>query len=292
MNTPELDAMTNCPEVQDLAAFYEGNLSEPERLRILEHIADCGGCLDILDGLRAAETDNMLTEDVVVHARFGKRRTWLPSIAAAAALVVVFGAVFRERLFPGDPMRDVIEAGNQVSERPVDGRLSGDFVYKRASTMRGGVSSTEELPLDDYAVDIAAPKIAERAERNPTAKNLHASGVLHLFREDRVQAIADLNRAAKTNPNDAAVLTDLSAAYYANGDYQNAERTARRAVALERTPVTLWNLALALEQVKREREAIAVWQEYLKLDPSSEWSVEAKGKLDTLVKSLPASPAR
>jgi Putative zinc-finger len=282
MNAPEWNAMTDCPELEDLAALHDGRLTEADRARVLEHVATCGNCSDILVGLDAYAVEE---KPNVVKGRFGWK-VWLPAAAVAAMLVITFGALFRERLFaPRDPMREVVVAAGEMKKRPVEGRLSGDFTYKKHSRPRGGARvEVDEIEVDDnYAVQIAAPDIVERSDKNPTPKNLHATGVLYLLlKEHKEEALPILIRASNDDPRNAALLSDLAAAYIDQQEYEKALVAAQNAEAIERSPAAVWNRALALDWLGRKPEAIAAWEAYLALDSTSGWAEEARGKLRDL----------
>jgi hypothetical protein len=89
--------------------------------------------------------------------------------------------------------------------------------------------------------------------------------------------------AAIDKLTDVDLLTDLAAAYIAAGkpaDVSAAVKAAERAWALEKTPTTAWNRALALERADRRADSASAWRTYLQMDPSSEWTAEAQRHLD------------
>ena len=272
--------MERCPSEEGLAAFIDGRLDERSRQEVIEHLAECGECRDVV------VTANEYGESVqapqggeVVRGRF--QPLLAPLLAAAAVVAVVFGVPsIRERILPKSGMEELVEAANGLPKRPTEARLSGDFVYKPHSVPRGGTETTE------LEMEYLALRSEERVSRNPSSANLHELGVADLFvQKKRRNAVTILERAAKEKPDSLEVLTDLTAAYLARGDegdYQRAYETAMKAWSMEQSPITAWNRALALERLDREAEAIAAWQKYLELDPSSEWSAEAKQKIADL----------
>lgn len=276
--------METCPDSETLAAFSDGALDTKVRLEVLRHVADCGQCQHELVELDAAKRELQLEPANVTR---GPWRPWLaPLVAAAAVVVVLFGMPsIRERILGGDPMGKLVEAANQEKTRPNAARLSGAFEHRDHSPKRGGEEKPSDPYLTEAQVQLAAWNVIERAEKKPTAANLHASGVGHLFlekRENRVAAVRELEKAATANAQSAAILNDLAAAYIARadkGDYARAYAAATKAWNIEPLPAAAWNMALALEYAGNDTAAIAAWQRYLTIDPSSPWADEVKTKI-------------
>src|SRR5262245_11704831 len=106
-------------------------------------------------------------------------------------------------------------------ERPVEGRLAGGLAYAAYDTENK--RSTSQPPLNPafYKTARVASEILEAAEKSPTAESLHAAGVLHLFWRQPADAILRLESARAMAPNDAAILSDLSLAYFARARLDN-----------------------------------------------------------------------
>lgn len=273
--------MHTCPSEEILAAFIDERLDAKTRLEVVEHLAGCGDCRDVVVAANEIGMADAAETGKVVRGRF-RPRVLAPLVAAAAVLVVLFGvAPIRERLLGRSGMPALVEAADSLPERATYARLSGDFAYKEKRTMRGGDDSADSA----YRIQIAASKSAERAEKSPTAKNLHEYGVASILTGQRDEAVAVLQRAANVNPASADLLTDLAAAHLARGRENDAElayAAATKAWSLKQTPAAAWNRAFALEKLERDAEAIAAWREYLELDPASEWSKEAAARLSDL----------
>ena len=274
MNAAQI--METCPSEETLAAFIDRRLDEKSRLEVLEHVANCGECRDIVvTGADLAVMDGPQTENVV-RGRFVPRM--LVPLAAAAAIVVLFFATpIRERLLGKSGMPALVDAANSMPERVTAARLSGDFAHREYPVRRGnGGESTSEHRL--YA---AAARIAERAEKNPNAKNLHELGIAYILLQDTQPAVEALESAVSKGPVTAELLTDLSAAYLMHKDAKRAHATASQAWQLKQTPATAWNLAVTLQALDDPRAA-AAWSKYLELDPTSAWATEAKRHLSYL----------
>jgi len=285
--------MQTCPNEETLAAFVDGRLNEQARLQLTEHLVECGDCRDIVMtasdyGVAAGEAEPA-PKGEVVRGRF-RKRVLGPLVAAAAIAALMFGIPsIRERLLGKSGMEALVEAADSLPERTTDARLSGNFAYRDYRPKRGGGEDQPigEQPKGEYLVLIAASRIAERAEKNASPKNLHELGVAHILinDEDKDAAVQALERAASTSPVSGDVLTDLAAAYLTRGKKGDAERAydaATKAWTIKQTPAAAWNRALALEMLERKAEAMDAWRKYVELDPASGWSKEVPTHIENL----------
>jgi CHAT domain-containing protein len=287
MTPPETHAAF--PSDETLAAFIDGKLDEATRRRVIEHMATCAECYDVVLGaneLRGATN--------VVP--FQRRRYGVISLVAAAAAVVValFVGPIRERLMPRQKSGLAALAEVAPKERNVEGRLSG-FPYRPLKPVKRGVGGGEEgTTANDLKLQSVASQIGEAAEANPTPENLHQYGVALLLL-GKPDAISRLEEAVHKETGEAALLdaihgsknasllSDLSAAYVSRGqrtatsqDFLLANEAADRAWKLEPTAEHAWNRAMAIEHLGGGGHAIKAWNDYLQLDPSSTWSAEAR----------------
>lgn len=275
--------MQTCPNEEMLAAFIDARLDDRARLEVIEHLADCGECRDIVMTANEYEASLEQKGGAVVPGRFNRR--WLPPLAAAAAVIAVLFGVpsLRQAILPMSGMAKLVKAANDLPERPTSARLSGDFAYKKFSNLRG---KSDEVPVDaevaETMVKLAANEATEKAKDDRTVENLHAAGVGEVLAKNRPDAVKTLEEAASKKPSSAEIQNDLAAAYIANGDYERALAAARKSWSIQQSHAAAWNIALALDNAGRDAEAIAAWQNYLKLDGSSPWADEARGKLQFL----------
>ena len=99
-----------------------------------------------------------------------------------------------------------------------------------------------------------------------------------------------MEEAADVAAADARLLSDLSAAYLARAavsnqpqDFTKAVTMADRAVKLDPRLAEAWfNRACGLERLSLSDEAKRAWQDYLKVDATSEWASEARARLNAL----------
>lgn len=170
------------------------------------------------------------------------------------------------------------------SRRLIAPRLTGGFAYAPVETTSLRFSSDERKAL--YK--------AEKALRKEPS--LHAAGVLYLLLGRVREAVSSLERAAEEKPGNAAVLTDLAAAYLVRAesldqpvDLIGALDAAERAV--EGNPAcreALFNRALARQRLSLTNQAVEAWREYLGREKDPGWSGEARSALARLQASTPS----
>jgi CHAT domain-containing protein len=269
---------------ETLAAFVDGTCDAAERARVVAHLASCDGCREL-----AAEVTRFAAASAPASAASrSPRRAWvLGAVAAAAAIAVGVALV---RLAPGNRVRVSPEMAELVSalegERPIEARLAGGFRWAPPRDVMRGAGPG---PTPSWKIFAAAAHVKEQAEKGATDA-LGALGVAHLVLGDEDQAVAALEKALKTRPKDAALLTDLSAAYLTRWKRKDEAEDIIRALdtadrAIEADPKLAephFNRALALEALGRGEMAKKAWDDYLERDPSSEWAAEAKRRRDAI----------
>jgi CHAT domain-containing protein len=127
------------------------------------------------------------------------------------------------------------------------------------------------------------------------ATRRHATGSWNLVWGNPDAAIDSLRSAARLDPKNASVQSDLAAALLERaGRAQDpqaileAYTSADSAVALDPgLPEARFNKALALEALRLRRDAIAEWSSYLALDGRSRWADEARQHWRALQKLPP-----
>ncbi|HEX6087885.1 MAG TPA: zf-HC2 domain-containing protein [Thermoanaerobaculia bacterium] len=268
----------NHPTDETLAAFADATLSDAERQEVMKHLAECADCLEAVMWTTEMKAVEEPVAGNVVSAPFGWKK--IVPLAAAASLVIVLGLPqTRERLGFG-PMRAVKTVVTGAPERPNEARISLDVPYKEAKPrLRGG--NEENKALSAAQIEFEAAEAKQRAEKNPSVRNLHAAGVLLMFDQKYDEAIAKLELAVRTaDEPSAALFNDLSAAYFGDDNYQKALEKADQAWKLEPTRTAAWNRAIALEFMHRYSDASTAWQKYLDMDPQSPWADEARDRME------------
>lgn len=208
----------------------------------------------------------------------GHQETTAPFRALMIAVIIVIGvaAFFGLRIAsiivpPKVGVAALVEAGDALSYRMTEGRLSGGFAHKPfAERLREEGRS----PLKFKAV--VSRVRSEASER-------HAGGIASLLAGDHDRAVATLDYLARTERPDPAVLSDLSVAYHLRASVRNhvadhaaALDAAERAWQLRKTRETAWNRAIALAAFHVSVPARHAWEDVLRLERDPAWRQEAQ----------------
>lgn len=183
----------------------------------------------------------------------------------------------------------------QKNSRPTEARITGfDYAPKIEGT-RGGSSSKEEN------VDLLAAKLGatKAARENESAASLHELGLVFLAENNYEEAIRQFEKALKKNPNIAKIHNDLGVALLEQGRLKKDEKLEllaranaelEKAVELDKNLTEAYfNRALTVELMNLPNQAKEAWENYLKLDSSSQWANEAREHLQKLNTEKPVS---
>jgi tetratricopeptide (TPR) repeat protein len=279
------NGVSECPPLETIAAFVDGRLSGVERDRIAAHVASCETCYFVFT--ESAQTEPFVSRTDTPSAAPGWWQrpvaTWSAAaagLAAAAALAIaVTGTLSREEV----PQLTALVAA-VGTDRTIEPRLTGGFAHgPLRGTLRSGDPTTSSVSPD---VRIAAAGIEKQTASAETPRALQARGIALLVTGNVDDGIRALERASALAPNDARVLSDLSAAYLARSrrdsasasdDASRALAAANRALNADRSLIEPWfNRALALERLGSTMDAQDAWRAYLTIDDRSGWADEAR----------------
>jgi tetratricopeptide (TPR) repeat protein len=288
-----------CPDPETLAAYLDARLTQDERERVTEHVADCDDCYFVVTEaaqMRAMPAEQIPAAETLevesVSATIVKPKWW-PSksavwssaagLAAAASLVLAIGTGTVTWRGNSSHLRALIAAVG--ADRTFEARLSGGFEY---GPVRGPVRGSDGAPTSPD-VRIAIASIEKEAVRRQTAQNLHELGAAYLVAGDVAHAIATLENTANRT-NTATALSDLAAAYLVRGVRENRPQDLSRALAMATQAVqrdasmreALFNRALAFDHLSMFDDARQAWQAYLRADDQSGWAAEARIHLQRL----------
>jgi CHAT domain-containing protein len=162
--------------------------------------------------------------------------------------------------------------------RTIEPRLSGGFMW--APLHRGKISPNISA--------VASIAIAE-GKADSSRSHAHVVGVAQLLKGNASAASQELAGAAQ-DLQSAAAWSDAAAAQYvlsiekqSHADLLNALVAADSALAIApRFAETRFNRALILERFGLRELAAAAWTDYLEVDSSSGWAVEARERLRRL----------
>lgn len=274
-----------CPDLETMAAFLDGRLSEHERKPIAAHIVDCERCYFLFT--ESAQT-------TPAHPRVAPAGQWwsrprvmwsgAATLAAAAALVLALRIDLPDRNNQVAVQELVTAVG---TDRVIEPRLSGGFAYGPRRTARGAEPVAFALSPD---LRIAAARVEKETATQASALALHARGMACVLTANVDCAVTSLQQAASERPDDARILNDLAAAYLVRGDrtgdkndLSRALATSNRALEIDRLlPEARFNRATALERLGMRVEAREAWQAYLTIDDRSGWADEARARLQAL----------
>jgi len=295
-----LAARSECPDAGVLADYAENLLSPEERAAVERHMLECAECRAV-----AADTTAFLAEDarrgVVVQLPGTRRvdRRWAVvagtvAAAAAVALAIRVDPSLLSRVGLGGSgnaaLGDLVAAVG--GDRYVDGRLT-DFPY-------GVLRSATRGPAETGArVDLltAASALEQRAQADPSAANLHASGVAQLQLRHVREAVDLLERARAADPGAVGIAVDLSVAYVDASAQLRVPDALPKALAIldevlarsPELPEALFNRAVVLEHLDRRPEAADAWRAFLRVEAASPWAAEARERLQRLEPGNPAA---
>jgi len=307
------------PSDETLAAFIDGQLDEETRKRVVAHVADCEDCYGTVMAARAWEEDEQVPQPLGRSRTRGSIPVLISSFSVAAVLALIFFArPIRDWYDRYDyqrrtGIRELVSAANEIAYRPLEARFAGGFAYKPPREIDRAADSK---PQPAWQIVAAAGTIGTRAEKSKDVNLLHGLAIAQLEMGKESDALATLERAIETETNetsiadaihkstDAQLVSDLAASLYTRGDQSDDGRmlmlaieAADRSLALQNGKSTeaAWNRALIIEKGGPVHEAIRAWEAYLRLDPKSEWSKEAREHIERLRQSTRAAewvPAR
>lgn len=272
--------MTQHPTDEILAEYVDNLLQPASRQEVTRHLTGCAGCREIVmttSDIQADEQSNV--------RQFGAKQ-WLATVAALAAAAAIAIVLLRpEWVFP-PKMDDLIAATSGAKERPSPGRLVNFDFAEEPTKLRGKGQPTKTAS----EITLAAITIAGRA------RDLHVEGVALFIAAEgdpeylnaAIAKLAEARQEAGSETRDAVAIDYTTAllARETDRDLQEALQISEDVAKRTGMPEALWNRAYALEYSRRYKDALAAWDEYLKVDPSSRWSAEAKERREELVELL------
>jgi Flp pilus assembly protein TadD len=180
-----------------------------------------------------------------------------------------------------DPARLIASA--YTEQRTFEYRVPG-AAYAPVRQERGGSSSFQR----PQALNDAISRIGGELKKNPEAVRwMELSARAEMLERDAESPIATLRRALEQTPDDPGLLADLGMAYALRGDVRNqavdygyaSDYLNRSLLKRPNSPEVVFNLALVYERMSSLENAIAQWDQYLKLDSGGAWREDAQRHL-------------
>ena len=154
---------TACPDLESIAAYLDGQLTDRERARITEHLSSCEDCYSLFT--ESAQTHVTQKERTTSEQRswrewfVGPRLAWSSAGVAVAVAATVLLLVAPGRLLLSlQPTRELQALVAAVgTDRPIEARLASGFAY---GPLRGPVRAGRPVsPAVSPDVRIAAAHI-------------------------------------------------------------------------------------------------------------------------------------
>lgn len=279
--------LSRCPSPEQIAAFVAGSLLGEELTMVTDHIRTCNDCRLVLADAAMIDREPEFAEVAPPPARPRVSWWWLAAAAAVAVLVTATVLSTRSRVRDPHEAMHLLVAAAPSDGRYLEPRLSGDFAWAPVLPIRRAANQ----PLDPREMKLigVAGEVLEQTANDPSPEAQHAAALAHLLAGRPNEAAALLTKLAASS-KEASLWSDLAAAHYAAAVQSDQARQFGQALAAANTALqldprlseALFNRALTVERLGlRERAAVA-WEQYLAVDGSSAWAVEARKHLQRL----------
>ena len=287
---------------ETLALFVEGLLPTGERPAVIEHLADCVTCRQLVATLWSSEAREGESpaepQAAPSRERVLSRRALKLAVAVAAMLLVAVGVWWRgtqsnmlaeQRTYQQSQQllaaSDFEQARRVMAQARQQGIRSDRLLNLNSQAVRqlpGSLALETAGTLTDFGYDFdgtlsrgsspstglreAAALLAE-AKTEPLELLLNR-GHLRLSQNDFEAANSDFQRATQTAPDQPLSWLGLGLAEFARQNFEAAESAFRQCLSLapEHVPARV-NRAMTLEELDRFDEARTEWQLVLSKSP-------------------------
>lgn len=279
--------------------YLEGSLAPVDRTafsNVLRMSADLQERVRLVAGLKKIAADEA---PVVVTGRktgsfFSFLRIPVIRYAGAFGVLALIGFFIWQSNTESDIVSDGLDKFRLAysGKRTALSRSSFDLPYGPVIVTRGEQSSGA---TNEIAFAAAKATIADAAIRNAgDVRTLRAESLVAIAEKRFNDAIAKLEKANSIQASNPDVLNDLGSAHFEKAGASSSEQSrndlAAALVYLDKARAfspqmraAAFNRALVLERLNETTAAIEAWNYYLSLDNSSEWSKEAKTRLEALI---------
>ena len=312
----------NCPSEKSLRDLAGGILGEVEASEILSHVIQCDHCGPVLrqdGGLLNSEASP--EEDAAISSLQSSEPAWQVRLAKRlsqgepnerklrANWTLLWSAPHLRWAFAGAAFAVCLVAGTWLFRRsqPMYAEELLATAYSESRTMElrvaGGKFAAIRVTRGKADSNLAKPValleaetlIGKKLAKNPGSGDwLAAKGRADLLDGNYDSAIDSLEHALKIDPTSTAAEGDLASAYFLRGEAKNRPIDYGAAMdllgkALARSPddpVLRFNRAIISEKMFLYTQALEDWQQYLRIDPSGPWALEAQQRFETLKEKL------
>lgn len=312
-----------CENENNTLKYFSGQLSSEELSRTETHIAECGACCQALTSLAKMMNPETSEETAFLAANFEKSKkealklvketlgkdsqiqkpsnivlladhkqepktnsifSWKTGrLALAASLAFVFLvviAIYSLKTTQADPLVEqslaVIKEIN-LKNRPTKLRFA-ELEFTPQNSTRGNDTDTLKDKLN-----AAIFSLGNLVEKDPTSTNRQTFAQALILAGEPDRAVEQLFEAAKVDPNNPSIFSDIALCRAIQNNYQMALESVNKALSIDKKYLpAIFNRALIYQELKQVNEARLDLETYLKLDSSSPWANEAKNLLDSI----------
>jgi hypothetical protein len=261
-----MNAMTRHSDAEQLAAFVDGQLDHEQLQEVTAHLATCEECRSMIGEAVAFEREEQ-----------ARRTPWRGWWAVAAAVVVIAGGGWypfeRFYLYPREIRTDQQALYTaQKDSRALAGRYADEPYHGKYSRMRGGRDNPPEPENDkDIAVMGATAKLREDTADDSSTVALRARAMAEAIDKEPAVALQTISKIPE-RARDAGTWNDIAVIALAANKPTEALAAVNRALQLQpKMPEALFTRWEILQTTKAA-------QDYLDVDPNSQWANEIREK--------------
>lgn len=313
MNAPQRPICPDDEVLQDLAA---GILSPAMAEQTTQHVARCNACGAALRRYIREFSEEQSPDNIAILNQLesskpqwqkrmvreliggGRRFPWLKIAPAAVALAtVIFAVVQGPALLANFKVK---KAQQQVASAFTDRRTTlmrlpavEHSDYKPFPIELGPENGRglDEVPTELHDATGAANNNLRAANPDPRWLQIQGRALLWEATPSSLEkAEKDFEKARSSGLATPSLEIDLAASYFerdSRAEHPDLQRTLKVLSEVLGKPnlskddqaSALFNLAIAYEKTQAWDEAVDTWEKYLKVDPSSGWSAEARQHL-------------
>jgi CHAT domain-containing protein/tetratricopeptide (TPR) repeat protein len=313
-----------CPPDEELRVLAAGSVNQERLDELLAHAIECDYCgttlrdyMDIFSDVGSSEEEALVAglasssrdwQQELAH-RLGHQsggkaltvernirdsyvmfawRRW--AIALAGILIVATFGWIEVRPDKEGKARNLIAAA-YTEQRTIEMRLPNTR-HAPMRVERGKENSHLSRPPSLLEAEALVARNLALHPSDPAWISL--KGRIDLLEGNEEAAITSFQRAAAIDPQSAAIKVDLASAYFERAESET--RAADYGMALEflgkalaqdpNNTVALFNRAIVAERMFLYQNALEDWGRYLSLEPTGEWSQEARDRMSVIEKRL------
>jgi len=315
---------TDCPSEIQLYDLAGGLTREKEAEKLLAHASQCEHCGPILRRVtEELNSDQTADEEAAIARLATSQRDWQQNLAfrlssefqrktsrqeksyrtmrlglswqrwllaVTGVLLIAFAGWNIFRPVPESRAANLLTSA-YTEQRPIEMRLPNAH-HAPLRVERGTEISRLNRPA---ALLEAEALVAKNLALHPSDPSwISLKGRIDLLEGNEEAAIASFQQAASIDPKSMTIKVDLASAYFERAesegraaDYGLALDSLSQALAQDpNNVVALFNRAIVAERMFLYQNALEDWQHYLRIDPTGDWSKEARDRMSAIEKHI------